>query len=56
MQSVTSEDDQHDKVRNQQSQIEGIRAVEALESLIEIMRLEVVPPVLCRNQEDANCG
>src|SRR5262249_48254182 len=56
IQSVTGEDDQHDKVRNQQGEIEGIRTVEPLESLIEIMRLEVVPPVLCGNQEDKNCG
>ena len=56
MQAVTSKDDQNDKIGNQQCKVESIGAVEAFKGLVEIMRLEVVPPILRSNQENTNCG
>ena len=43
MNAVTREKNQDDKVGDQQREIEGVGLVNALESLIEKVRLEILP-------------
>ena len=56
MNTVRRKNDQDYEIGNQQRKVESIRGVQSFEGLIEIVRLEVMPPVLRRNQEDTNCG
>jgi len=50
MKSVEGQDDHHDEVRNQQTGIERVPAIEMLKSLIGIVRLPVVAEALGRKQ------
>src|SRR5271169_2533081 len=50
--AVRRQDDQHDEIRDQQSQIEGIDLVKALESLIQKMLAKVGPPALGNKNND----
>jgi len=49
VQSITGKDDQNDKIGDQQREVEGIGVIEALKGLIEVMRFEIMPPVLRRD-------
>ncbi len=51
MDSVEGEDDHDDEVGNQHRRVEGVPVVEALEGLVEVVRLEVVTEALGREEQ-----
>ena len=51
VQAVTGKNHHHSEIRHQQKDVEGIPAIEVLESMVGVMCLEVVREAIARSKE-----